>query len=288
MPSKIILWILALGAGKSSWKNHINAIIHDNGIESSPKPVFASGADYSFLVAMSNERACVSYMESLESGIKVPEHYTLNGIQKDVVNEGEVLDPLASQQYEIGAKTKIGHIALDAALFRIEKSLQYYDLRNPDAIRYVQDGLQVHQGIELTATGNLTDNLNLIGGFTWLDPEVKEQSQNPEYESKAPTDVAEQIVKARLEYQLPFIRNLSLSAAANYNGSSYGDLLNEDKVPSYTLFDIGARYQTEWTGKLVTFRADLHNLTNEHYWNGFNGTRIGDPRTFMVSGTVEF
>jgi len=148
--------------------------------------------------------------------------------------------------------------------------------------------LPTHQGMELTAIGNLTDNLNLIGGFTWLDPEVKEQKQTPALEGKAPADVAEKIVKARLEYALPAVPGLSLSAGANYNGSSYGDPMNNDIVPGYTLFDIGARYDMSVANTLITLRADLHNLTNEHYWNGFNATRIGDPRTLMVSATFEF
>lgn len=228
----------------------------------------------------------VGYIESLEAGIVVPEFYNNTGIK--VVNFGETFEPLISKQFEIGAKTSIGEIAIDTALFRIEKGLQYYDLTVPTLPRYVQDGLQVHQGIELTATGKLTDNLNLIGGFTWLDPEVKEQKQTPALEGKAPIDVAEQIVKARLEYQIPSLPNLSISTAVNYNGSSYSDGLNADKVPGYTLFDLGARYQVDIAETLVTFRADLHNLTNEHYWNGFNGTRIGDPRTLMLSATIEF
>lgn len=226
----------------------------------------------------------VSYIESLESGSVASDLY--NGVA--VVNKGEVFDPLTSEQFELGAKTTVGQIALNAAIFRIEKGLQYYDITDPKAPRYVQDGLQVHQGIELTAIGSLTENLNLISGFTWLDPEVKKQRQKPAIEGKAPIDVAEKIAKARLEYTIPTLPNLSVSAAVNYNGASYGDDINTDKVPDYTLFDVGARYQTEVAQKLVTFRADLHNLTNEHYWNGFNGTRIGDPRTLMLSVTAEF
>lgn len=226
----------------------------------------------------------LSYIEALEQGTVVSDLY--NGVP--VVNKGEVFDPLTSEQFEIGAKTTVGGIGLDAAIFRIEKGLQYFDITNPAAPKFVQDGLQVHDGIELTATGNLTENLNLIGGFTVLDPIVKEQKQIPAQEGKAPVDVAEKIVKARFEYYPSAIRNLSFSAAANYNGSSYGDTLNTDKVPDYTLFDIGARYQLAVGQTLVTLRADLTNLTNEHYWNGFNGTRIGDPRTLMVSATAEF
>lgn len=229
----------------------------------------------------------VSYIEGLEAGVVVPEFFNNDpGIR--VVNFPGVFDPLTSKQFEAGAKTKVGQLALDAALFRIEKGLQYYETIDPTKVRFVQDGLQVHQGIELTATGNLTENLNVIGGFTWLDPEVKEQKQNPALEGKAPIDVAEKIVKARLEYAVPTVSNLSISFAANYNGSSYGDGLNTDHVPSYTLFDAGVRYQINMAEKLVTLRADLHNITNEHYWNGFNGTRIGDPRTLMLSATFEF
>ncbi|HSC69385.1 MAG TPA: TonB-dependent siderophore receptor [Cellvibrio sp.] len=226
----------------------------------------------------------VSYVEALEAGGVASDLY--NGVP--VVNKGEVFEPLTSEQFEIGAKTKLGQLALDAALFRIEKGLQYYDVSNPALPKFVQDGLQVHQGVELTLTGNLTDNLNLIGGFTWLDPEVKEQKQNPALEGKAPADVAEKLAKARIEYTVPALPNLSISFAANHNGTSYGDVLNADKVPGYTLFDAGARYQMDVANKLVTLRADLHNITNEHYWNGFNGTRIGDPRTLMLSATVEF
>jgi len=226
----------------------------------------------------------VSYTEALESGGVAGDLY--NGVP--VVNKGEVFEPLSSEQFEVGVKTEVGKLALNAAVFRIEKGLQYYDISNPALPKFVQDGLQVHQGVELTATGNLTSNLNLIGGFTWLDPQVEEQKQTPALEGKAPADVAERIVKARFEYAFPAVPNLSLSAAANYNGSSYGDLLNNDEVPGYTLFDIGARYQIDVANKLVTLRADVNNLTNEHYWNGFNGTRIGDPRTLLVSATIEF
>ena len=179
-------------------------------------------------------------------------------------------------------------MALSSALFRIEKGLQYYDVTNPQSPRFVQDGKQVHQGIEFTAIGMLTDNLSVLGGFTWLDAEVKEQKQQPQLEGKEPADVAEQLYKLRAEYNVPQLRNLSLSAAAIYTGSSYGDLLNTDKVPAYTLYDVGARYIVDVGGLLTTLRLDLQNLTNKHYWNGFNGTRIGDPRTLLLSATVEF
>ncbi len=64
-------------------------------------------------------------------------------------NRGEVLPPLVSKQYEVGAKYDINpNLLLSTALFRIEKANQYSDLATPIP-SYVQDGLQVHNGVEL-------------------------------------------------------------------------------------------------------------------------------------------
>jgi len=224
----------------------------------------------------------ISYMEALESGGTAGVEY--NGAP--VANAGEVFDPLVSEQIEIGAKLSWLDLSLNTALFRIEKGLQYYDLGNPGAPRFVQDGLQVHQGVEFVLLGKLTSDLSVLGGFTWLDAKVEDQRENPELEGKRPTDVAEKLFKIRAEYTVPSMRNLSFSAAALYNGSSYGDTFNTDKVPGYTLFDLGSRYQLDLSGKPITLRLDVLNLFNKHYWNGFNGTRIGDPRTVLLSASV--
>ncbi|KLE05889.1 TonB-dependent receptor, partial [Aliarcobacter butzleri] len=99
----------------------------------------------------------VTYIESLEAGSVVGDSYS---------NSGEILDPLVSKQYEVGAKYSINEsILLTSALFRIEKANQYSDLATPKP-KYVQDGEQIHQGMELTATGKVTDNLTIFGGGT--------------------------------------------------------------------------------------------------------------------------
>lgn len=268
-------WSALLGAAYTTIIDKIGTGYDESAITPSMSVLYKPGE---------NITTYVSYIEALETGATAADLY--NGVA--VANRGEVFEPLTSEQIEIGAKTELGGVALNAALFRIVKGLQYYDVSNPASPRFVQDGKQVHQGVELTATGTLTENLSILGGLTWLDAQVEEQKQNPALEGNEPADVAEQLFKVRAEYTLPQLRNLSLSAAAIYNGSSYGDVLNTDEVPAYTLFDVGARYQFDVAGALTTLRLDLHNLTNKHYWNGFNGTRIGDPRTLLLSATVQF
>ncbi|KLD96423.1 TonB-dependent receptor, partial [Aliarcobacter butzleri] len=128
----------------------------------------------------------VTYIESLEQGTIVGTQYS---------NANQVLDPLVSKQYEVGAKYSLldEKLLLTSALFRIEKANQYSDNATPKP-KYVQDGEQIHQGMELTATGKVTDNLTIFGGGTLIDIEV-EKSNDKALEGKKPINAASKMAK---------------------------------------------------------------------------------------------
>lgn len=222
-----------------------------------------------------------SYIEALERGGAAGEFF--NGMP--VVNAGQVFEPLTSEQFEIGAKATLGGVLLTTALFQIDKALQYYDIRDPANPRFVQDGRQVHKGIEVTAFGKLTERLALIGGLTWLDAEISQQRQQPALEGKRPTVVSKTFAKLHLEYELPMLP-LTLSGGVNYNSRQFGDALNTDVLPAYTLVDVGARYETPIGDSMLTLRLDAYNLTDKHYWA--NNAYLGDPRSIAVSASVAF
>lgn len=223
-----------------------------------------------------------TYIEALEQGGVAGDQF--GGLP--VVNFGEVMDPLMSEQVEIGAKWSVGGMLLTTALFEIDKGLQYYDISNPAAVRFVQEGRQVHRGVELTAFGKLTNELTLTGGFTLLDAKVKEQRETPALEGKRPVAVAETLVKVRAEYQLPALPALSLSGGISYSSDQYADAANLDRLPGYTLVDIGARYETEITERPLTLRLDVNNVTDKGYWS--QGTSLGAPRTVLFSVSTQF
>ncbi len=223
-----------------------------------------------------------SYIEALERGGAAGEEF--NGAP--VSNAGQVFEPLTSEQFEIGAKASLGDVLLTAALFQIDKALQYYDVSDPTRPTFVQDGRQVHRGVELTAFGKLTENISVIGGLTWLDAKVKEQAQTPALEGKRPTVVSDVLAKIHLEYGLPMLPALTLTGGVNYTSDQYGDALNTDKMAGYTLVDVGARYEMGMGNSLLTLRLDAYNLTDKRYWpnNGY----VSDPRTIAVSANVTF
>lgn len=223
-----------------------------------------------------------SYIEALERGGQAAEQF--NGV--DVTNAGEIFSPLISEQMELGAKATIGGILLSTAIFQIDKGLQYYDISNPQLPIYVQDGRQVHKGIEVSIFGKATENLSVIGGFTLLDTKITEQKQTPALEGKRPPTVSDTFAKLHLEYQLPAFSAITLSGGINYNSDQFGDNLNTDKLPAYTLIDIGARYVTDLGNNLLTLRLDINNLTDERYWA--NAGYLSDPRSILLSTSVEF
>ncbi|WP_418185091.1 TonB-dependent siderophore receptor [Aliarcobacter vitoriensis] len=222
-----------------------------------------------------------TYIESLEAGEIVGSRYS---------NENEILDPYKSKQYEIGAKYNLfdEKLLLTSALFRIEKANSYDDNSTVASLgkpTLTQDGEQIHQGIELGLTGKVTDNLTLIGGVTFMDLSVK-KATNKALEDKKPTNATSKMAKLFAEYNIPYINGLSINTGAYYTGKRYGDNLNTDILPSYTLYDAGLRYKTKLDKYPTTFNLNIQNLTDKVYWT--DKYSLGDPRTVAFSMKMEF
>lgn len=222
-----------------------------------------------------------NYMESLEKGGTAP--LTAGG--RAVVNAGAVLPPLLSKQAELGIKAELGHMLLTGALFQIDKGLQYTDTTtNPAAPVYVQDGRQVHKGVEFTASGRALPGLTLWGGITLLDAQVTKQTATPALQGKTPANVAEVQAKLYAEQDIAAVPGLALTGGLLYTGKQQRDALNTQQLPAYTLLDAGLRYAAKVSGKPVVWRLSVANLTDRQYW--LNGTYLGRPRTASLSAQV--
>ena len=113
-----------------------------------------------------------------------------------------------------------------------------------------------------------------------------EKSNNPALEGKKPTNAASRMGKIYAEYALPWIPGLSLTGGIYYTGEKYANVANTDKIPSYTLYDIGARYSTRLYDKSLIVRLNVINLTGKDYWQ--NANYLGIPRTIAFSASMNF
>lgn len=229
-----------------------------------------------------------SYIESLENGVDTPLTYTIPGTtaQRTVTNGGKTLAPLTSEQVEVGVKATVGGTLLTAALFQIDKGLQYWQNNTDGTSTYVQDGRQVHRGLELTSTGRVWQGLTLVSGLTLMDATIKNNRSAPSQEGKTPAAVAETMAKVYAEYDVPALTGLTLTGGVYYTGRQPTTVANTAYLPDFATVDLGARYRTKVAAQDVVLRLNVSNVTGKDYW--LTSNTIGAPRTVAMSAQFTF
>ncbi len=199
----------------------------------------------------------VSYAEGVEQGGVAP---------YNARNAGEYLAPIKSKQYEAGIKADpTDSLALNAALFRIEKTLQYVDAAN----LYVQGGKQRHTGVEFSANGRLTGQLALIAGLAWLDTEQL-GTGDAATEGKRAANVPRVQSNLFLDYRVAALPGLSANLGGYYVGRRPLDARNSVELPGYVRVDAGLAYQARVAAHPAVWRLSVQNLTDRRYWAAAN------------------
>ncbi|QSA18885.1 TonB-dependent siderophore receptor [Vibrio furnissii] len=226
-----------------------------------------------------------NYSEALLPGEIAPS--TNNG--SDVANAGEVLKPNRSEQYEVGAKYDNGSYGAVVSLFQISKPSYMYDSNNS----YTDNGEQRNRGIELSAFGEPIESVKVLGGVTLIDAEIV-KSATTTSEGKQAIGVPKVQANFNIEWATPFVEGLILEGRTLYTGSQYASADNSLELPSWTRFDLGARYGMKLGDNALTLRARVDNVTDKSYWasaGGYPGSNYlvqGAPRTFVLSASYDF
>ncbi|WP_256702845.1 TonB-dependent siderophore receptor [Burkholderia ubonensis] len=218
----------------------------------------------------------VSYSEGFEQGGVAP---------YNTRNAGQNLAPVKSKQYEAGVKADVGSdLTVNAAVFRIEKTLQYVNAAN----YFVQAGKQRHTGVELTANGRVTRDLSIVAGAAYLHTQ-QDDTGDPATNGKRAANVPTFQASAFLDYRIAAVHGLNVDAGVYYVGRRPLDAANTVSLPGYVRFDAGARYQTRIGDHTTIFRAGVQNLTDKRYWAAANYNSVwpGQPRTFFLSAQVD-
>jgi iron complex outermembrane receptor protein len=229
-----------------------------------------------------------NYSEGLQKGDIAP-LTTGFPVAVPVTNGGSVTAPYVAKQQEVGVKYDGGRIGGSLSLFSIEKPSGYVDATNT----FVTDAEQRNRGIELSMFGQIQRGLRVLGGLTLLDAE-QVKSDTPANNGKNMIGVPHTMANLGAEWDIPGVNGLSINGRVIYTSSQYADAANKLEVPSWTRLDLGARYLSNISGKLVTWRARVDNVTNRDYWasaGGYPGQGymvLGAPRTVTLTASIEF
>ena len=212
------------------------------------------------------------------------------------VNSGQGLEPYRTHQLEIGYKVSWPSLDLSTAWFRLERPFANLDpLDNTFRI----SGVQLNYGIEAMVTGRVGTRLVTHGGFTVLDPTLT-NALAAEANNKHFVGIPAWKSNLLAEYRL--VEGPAAFVMFNWQlvGRRPIDDANSAYVPAYNVVDMGVRYAQSLKGVEATWRFNVNNIANVHYWStlgpgNITGTNVGSytahlgqPRTVAASMEVAF
>jgi iron complex outermembrane receptor protein len=223
----------------------------------------------------------LNYSEGLEQGSRADD-------LPNVTNAGQQLKAVVTEQVELGGKLEWRGVTYTLALFELKRPLEQYVSTGEDQLTFVQAGEQRHRGVELTAIGRLTENLEIFSGAAYIDPKTL-NTGDPATDGQRPPSVPRVTLNVFADYRAGFVRGLFFNAGAYHNAKQYLDAANTQSLEGWTRFDVGARYETTLGATTARFMLGVENVADRDYWIGQAGIlTIADPLTIKLSSRIDF
>ncbi len=218
-----------------------------------------------------------NYIEGLSQGAMAP---------NTAENAGEIFAPYKTKQKEVGIKFDLGEFAHTVSVYEIKRPSSYTD---PFTNVFSFGGEQRNRGVEWGFFGSPLRGVRLLGGIAYSDAEVTKAAIAAN-ESKQAIGLPKWQAKLGAEWDVPAMQGLTLTANATAASKQYISADNSLSVPGRTVYDLGARYATKVSGRPLTLRAAVTNVTNKAYWAKphYTSLALGAPRTFMLSASMDF
>ncbi len=243
---------LILGARASSWEiTNQNKLADTSTDRSDNKMIWYGGAVYDLDTHHS--------LYASASQLYVPQEY--------VDAEGEILDPREGKQIEAGVKGSYYNNTLNARL-----SVYQIDDKNAfgldSSYNYIASGKRRMKGAEVEISGQVTEKLKMIAGYSYIDTEIIEESSYDVLISYMP----EHMVNIWGDYQVTDKLNIGLGLnTLSKVKNPYGE-----DGKAYEVVNTMVAYQ--FTDALQG-QLNINNVFNEHYYE-----RVGDAGQFNIPG----
>jgi iron complex outermembrane receptor protein len=209
-------------------------------------------------------------------------------------NGSQFLAPFYTRQAEVGAKYEpSGRILLTTAFFHMRAPFFYPKMiQTPDSfcpasvfvasgdLCFEQEGRETHNGVEFNAEGKAANWLRLNGSVAAMNA-TSTNTGTPTYDNKQVINVPHVQANLFADVSVPRFRGLHLMPGCNFASRKEATRDDQVSVPSYNLFNLGARYTPGGEQGRVTFRIYADNIANKRYWSD-TGASLGD--TFVWEG----
>jgi iron complex outermembrane receptor protein len=268
-------WRLTLG-GREDWV-HTATTFHnfDDATNTDRAKKFTGNAALSY-VFDSGITPYLSYAESFQP------------VMGSLVSSTEAMKPTEGQQVELGIKYQPPGTSMlfSAAVFDLTQENMAVTENNITR----QVGEVRVKGLELEANADVTDNLKLVGSYSYTDSEITKGNAAEQGQRMAQMPRNQATAWADYTWHAGVLDGLGLAAGVRYVGDSYGDSVNSDwgKTGSYTVYDASVHYDL---GRLASslkgasVAVDAKNIFNKEYLSTCDGfyCYYGDERNVVAS-----
>ena len=261
-------WVVLLG-GRYDWARDTSRALFMDMQDTERSEAFTVRAGLVYL-ADNGLAPFVSFSQSFEP---------TSGTARD----GSRFEPTEGEQYELGLRYQPpgSNMLLSASVYQLTQT----NVLTPDpvdpAFYQVQTGEVRSRGVELEAQLPVGRDLRLVAAYAYTDA-VTTRSNNPDEVDQQRGGVPRHMASLWADYRLTALGlpQARLGAGVRYVGDSTGLFAAGYEVPSYTVVDAMASYETgPWT-----FTLNANNLADRKYVASYTyGAFYGQRRTVTAS-----
>jgi catecholate siderophore receptor len=189
------------------------------------------------------------------------------------------LGPVKATDYEAGFKSTVlnGGLLLTGAIFHtVVDNAQTNDPDNPTIT--VLNGNERVEGIELGATGHITEQLEIVAGYTYLDGKTI-ASGAPSAIGKEIPNLARNAVNVWAEYYVTPAWEIGFGG--NYLDKRFADAANTASAPAATVWNAMTSYRIS---PRLTAQLNVNNLFDKLYYGGVYFTSASENHAVPAPG----
>ncbi|MBP6703937.1 MAG: TonB-dependent siderophore receptor [Vicinamibacteria bacterium] len=196
------------------------------------------------------------------------------------------LEPEKTRSYEIGTKWDLvtRRLALNAAIFRTEKTNARTPGINPGDPATVLQGEQRVNGFEVGFTGSLAPFWQAFMAFSFMDSDIRQSNTAAELDNELSL-IPRTSFNLWTTVRLP--RRIEVGGGAQFMDNVFRNALNTTAAPGYWLFSVTGSHVVN---DRLTLRLNVNNLTDRDYIDRVGGGHFipGAGRSAVVTASVNF
>lgn len=210
------------------------------------------------------------------------------GANNGVSATGASFDPQIGEQFEAGIKTALFKERLITTLafyYLTRENILTRDLSTPDPLDSIAVGKQRSKGIELDISGQVTEELSVIGSYAYTDAEIIRD--NSGFQGHRLPQAPKHAGSAWLRYIVKKIHPLngfSFGIGVFAVAEREGDIQNTFKLPGYARLDAFAAYSTKLGATRLTAQINARNILDERYYESNDPASNIGPRLGVYPG----